>query len=76
MPQFVNDIKHFHLHFPLCQNLGFMTTIYITTFVVVCAINDYMWLHDHLAKLSLSFLPSSHKCGHKHHSMTFTIVAC
>ncbi len=50
MPQFWNDIKHFHLHFPLCQNLDFMTTLYMTTFVVICAINDYMWLHDHVVK--------------------------
>jgi hypothetical protein len=47
-------IKHQQTHhiyviqvMTLCQNLDFMTT-YMVAFVIICAINNYAWLHDYV----------------------------
>jgi hypothetical protein len=49
-PLFVGDYIHLY---SLHKNLGFMTTCMIA-FVVICAISDYMWLHDYVVELNLS----------------------
>lgn len=51
-------------------------TTYVTTFVVVCAMSNYMWLYDYVVDSNLSLLPSNHKCGHncKCQFMIFAIV--
>jgi hypothetical protein len=51
-PLFVGDYIHLY---SLHKNLDFMTTCMIS-FLVICAIKDYMWLHDYVVELNLSHL--------------------
>jgi hypothetical protein len=50
-PLFVSDYIHLY---SLHKNLGFMI-ICMIVFLVIFATNDYMLLHDYVAKLNLSF---------------------
>jgi hypothetical protein len=68
----VIEVKILKRYLTICQNHGLMIT-YMIAFVVICAISDYMWLHDYVIKWSKFGLPSNCRCGHscKGHSMIF-----